>query len=127
MERKEPPPQPRCGAGSGEPSAHLTVSSQEKDRMANRTDIKKLIEIPNVGPARARDLAYLNIVEPFELIGKDPYKMYEELCQVTGKDHDPCVIDVFISAVKFMEGESPQKWWHYTEERKKALSKKGGL
>jgi len=102
-------------------------SSQEKDRMANRTDIKKLIEIPNVGPATARDLAYLNIVEPFELIGKDPYKMYEELCQVTGKDHDPCVIDVFISAVRFMEGESPQKWWHYTEERKKALSKKGGL
>ncbi len=95
--------------------------------MANRADIKKLIEIPNVGPATARDLAYLNIVEPFELIGKDPYKMYEELCQVTGKDHDPCVIDVFISAVRFMEGESPQKWWHYTEERKKTLSKKGGL
>ena len=30
MERKEPPPQPRWGgAGSGEPSAHLTVEKQE--------------------------------------------------------------------------------------------------
>ena len=68
-----------------------------------RTDIQKLIKIPNIGPAIAYDLALLNIFTPSDLIGKDSYKMYEELCQTTGTKHDPCVIDVFISAVRFME------------------------
>jgi hypothetical protein len=87
-----------------------------------RTDVKKMNEIPNVGPATMRDFAVLNIVAPSDLIGKDPYKMYDELCQTTGKKHDPCVIDVFISAVRFMEGDPPRKWWYYTPERKKKLS-----
>ncbi len=79
-------------------------------------------EIPNVGPATMRDFAVLNIVAPSDLIGKDPYQMYDELCQTTGKRHDPCVIDVFISAVRFMEGDPPRTWWYYTPERKKKLS-----
>jgi len=32
-----------------------------------------------------------------------------------GGDINPCLADIFISAVKFMEGEPPQKWWHYTK------------
>jgi hypothetical protein len=91
-------------------------------QMKVRTDIKKLNEIPNVGPATTRDFALLNIFIPSDLVGKDPYKMYEELCQVTGTKHDPCVIDVFISAVKYMQGEPPRKWWYYTPERKKKLN-----
>lgn len=86
-----------------------------------RTDIQTVDEIPNVGPATTRDLALLHIFKPSELVGKDPYKMYDELCQVTGVTHDPCVIDVFISAVRFMEGGPSRKWWHYTSERKKTL------
>ncbi|MBC8179797.1 hypothetical protein H8E88_01620 [candidate division KSB1 bacterium] len=51
--------------------------------------------------------------------------MYEKnLCKITGKQFDPCLVDVFISAVKFMEGEPPKKWWDYTKERKAILSKK---
>jgi len=34
------------------------------------------------------------------------------------KNFVPCLADVFISAVKFMEGAPHQRWWHYTEERK---------
>lgn len=89
--------------------------------MNARTYIQKLIEIPNIGPATARDLALLNIILPSQLIGKDPYRMYDELCRITGKKHDPCVIDVFISAVRFMEGAPSRKWWDYTAERKKTL------
>ncbi|MEJ1365868.1 MAG: helix-hairpin-helix domain-containing protein [Candidatus Sedimenticola sp. (ex Thyasira tokunagai)] len=87
--------------------------------MKTRTDIKDLNKIPNVGPATIRYLNMLGINRPFDLIGKNPYSMHSELCKITGKHFDPCLADVFISAVKFIEGAEPQKWWHYTEERKK--------
>ncbi|MDL1968807.1 MAG: helix-hairpin-helix domain-containing protein [Deltaproteobacteria bacterium] len=52
--------------------------------------------------------------------------MYRELCKIAGKKFNSCLADVFISAVKFMEDAPPQKWWHYTEERKATLSKERG-
>ena len=67
---------------------------------------------------------YFNIIGisiPKQLIGKDPYKMYNELCNVTNQKYDPCVIDIFISTVKYMEGGSSRKWWEFTEERKNKL------
>jgi len=89
-----------------------------------RTEIKKLSEIPNIGAAMIRDLSLLGISRPAELIGRDPYRMYEALCTVTGRRHDPCVIDVFVPAVRFMEGAPPPKWWACTEERKRTLAQK---
>lgn len=47
--------------------------------------------------------------------------MYEALCKATGARHDPCVIDVFMSAVRYMEGAEPLPWWSYTAERKRLL------
>jgi Pathogenicity locus len=94
-----------------------------KHEMETRTNINDFNKIPNVGPATVRHLNILGINKPFELIGQNPYSMYKELCKVVGENLDPCLADVFISAVKFMEGAPPQKWWHYTEERKKTLSK----
>ena len=92
--------------------------------MGNRTDINELKKIPNVGPATINYLSMLGINKPAELIGKNPYLMYKELCKFTGKNLDPCLADVFIAAVKYMEGGPPKKWWAYTEERKTVLSKK---
>lgn len=89
--------------------------------MTARNDIHTITDIPNVGPATARDLTLLRILHPADLVGQDPYRMYEELCQVTGMKHDPCIIDVFLSAVRFMEGAPPRKWWYYTSERKNRL------
>lgn len=89
----------------------------------SRNKIKNFQDIPNVGKAIEKDFVLLGINEPVELIGKDPYQMYSDLCNVSGKRHDPCVIDVFISAVRYMEGGPPKKWWEFTEERKKQLSK----
>ncbi|MFZ2473274.1 MAG: helix-hairpin-helix domain-containing protein [Methanothrix sp.] len=51
-----------------------------------------------------------------------PYDMYKELCRKTRKRHDPCVIDAFISAVRFMEGEPKRPWRAYTSERKHRLA-----
>jgi hypothetical protein len=83
------------------------------------TDFK---QIPNVGPAIAKDFVTLGINTPQELVGKDPYKMHQDLCKLTGQQHDPCVIDVFISAVRYMEGGPARKWWEFTQERKTHLS-----
>ena len=89
----------------------------------SRTNIKKLEDIPNVGAAAKADLELLGIRNPQELINQDPYALFETLCTKTGFQHDPCVIDVFISAVRFMEGGPPKKWWEFTQERKTKLNR----
>src|SRR3546814_7171550 len=58
----------------------------------------------------------LGIEQPAQPVGKDPHALYERLCRLTGVRHDPCVLDTFISAVRFMEGAPPRPWWHYTAE-----------
>ena len=87
----------------------------------SRIDVRRLQDIPNIGRAIEKKLLLLGIREPGELIGRDPYKMYDDLCSLTGKGHDPCILDTFISAVRFMEGGPPKKWWEFTRERKERL------
>jgi len=69
----------------------------------------------------AGDLRLVGIKHPQELIGKDPYKLYNELCKLTGKKHDPCVIDVFLSVVAYMEGDDTKPWWEFTVGRKNMI------
>jgi hypothetical protein len=88
----------------------------------DRDDITNLEQIPNVGPAIAADLRLIGVACPGDLLGRDPYGMYDELCRVTGIRHDPCVIDVFIAAVRFMAGEPAKPWWKYTPERKRVVA-----
>lgn len=84
-----------------------------------RDQVKNLGDIPGIGPVMEKNLLALGIREPSDLIGNDPYRMYQELCSLTRKRHDPCVIDVFLSAVSYMEGNPARKWWKFTETRKK--------
>ena len=95
------------------------------DRPVTRSDVKELEDLPNVGPATAADFRLLGIKRPQQLVGKDPYKLYEKLCKLTGVRHDPCVIDVFIAATRFMGGEKATPWWTYTAERKRVLATTG--
>ena len=88
----------------------------------NRDRYTQLEQLPNVGPATARDLILIGVARPQALVGKDPYALYEKLCRVTGQRHDPCVIDTFISVVRFMEGAPAKPWWAYTAERKRATA-----
>ena len=90
----------------------------------DRATYLELTQLPNIGPATAGDLRLLGIRSPAQLVGRDPYAMYDSLCRATGQRHDPCVIDVFISAVRFMEGAPARPWWRYTAERKARLGPK---
>lgn len=88
--------------------------------------VARLEDVPNVGPATAGDLRRLGITRPAQLVGKDPYRLYDRLCERTGVRHDPCVYDVFISVVRYMEGAPAHPWWHYTAERKRTLARRPG-
>jgi hypothetical protein len=85
-------------------------------------DVAALEDIPNVGPAVAGDLRRLGIIAPADLLGRDPYVMYDDLCHITGQRHDPCLLDTFIAVVRFMAGEPKKPWWKYTAERKRELA-----
>ena len=87
-----------------------------------RDHLAQLQDLPNIGAAMTRDLNLLGIQTPNDLIGRDAYALYEELCVRTGMRHDPCVLDVFLSVVHFMAGGPAQPWWNFTAERKRALA-----
>jgi hypothetical protein len=88
----------------------------------SRRELARLEEIPNIGPSIAADLRQLGITLPTDLLGRDPYAMYEDLCQLTGQRHDLCLLDTFIAAVRFMRGEPKKPWWKYTAERKREMA-----
>ena len=83
-----------------------------------RAKVKVLTDLPNVGPSVAGDLRVLGIEAPAQLVGQDPVALYDRLCALTGTRQDPCVLDVLLSVVRFMDGEDPRPWWDYTAERK---------
>jgi hypothetical protein len=94
------------------------------NRKPRRIDVTVLEDLPNVGPAIAADFVRLGIRTPRALTGRDPYALYDELNRVTGTRHDPCVLDTFIAAVRFMDGAPAQPWWKYTAERKRTLAQR---
>jgi len=101
-----------------------TVSSTRRpsEETSAGRNVARLEDIPNVGPAIATNLRQLGITTPSELLGRDPYAMYEDLCRITSQRHDPCLLDTFIAAVRYMAGEPKKPWWKYTAERKRELA-----
>ena len=88
----------------------------------DRKTVTELTELPNIGPAIAEDLHLLGILHPQDLINQNPYQLFKNLCRKTGVRHDPCVLDVFLAAVDYMEGGEAVPWWKFTAQRKKNLS-----
>ncbi len=84
-----------------------------------RDQLHRLTDLPNVGPATAADLKLIGIHKPDQLVGQNPRVLFENLCRASGVRQDPCVLDVFISITRFMDGEAPRAWWDYTAERKR--------
>ena len=82
------------------------------------TELEQLV---NVGPAIAQKLRRLGVTRPLDLYGRDPYEMYDEICRLEGSRLDPCLLDVFISVVEFINGGRPKPWWEFTSERKRRL------
>jgi hypothetical protein len=84
-----------------------------------REKVRRFTDLPNIGPAGAKDFEVLGFKEPAELVGADPLKLFNALCAATGSRQDPCVLDVLMSVTHFLAGGKPQPWWHFTELRKR--------
>lgn len=82
-------------------------------------DVKKFQDIPNIGPAMAKDFVQLGLNHPTDLIGKDPLVLYRQMCKIAGVRQDPCVLDTYIAAIDFMNGAPSRPWYYYTKMRKK--------
>jgi hypothetical protein len=99
-------------------------SSRLRPASADRATVVELEQLPNVGPAVAGYLRRVGAARPLDLVGRDPYAMFDELCRRTGQLLDPCLLDTFIAAVRFMGGEPAKPWWAYTAERKRELERR---
>ncbi len=88
------------------------------------SDAVALEDIPNIGKRIAADLRLLGIETPAELHGEDAYVLYERIGALKGARQDPCLLDTFISAVRFVEGGPPLPWWAFTAERKAELAQR---
>ena len=82
----------------------------------------ELRDLANVGPAIERTLGRLGVTAPAQLAGQDPFVLFERLCALDGRRHDPCLLDTFMSAVDQADGKPARPWWDYTPERKRALA-----
>jgi hypothetical protein len=83
---------------------------------------RRLEDLVSVGPAIARDLELLGVRSVVQLARRNPEKLYEKLCQVTGQAQDICCLDVFRAAVA--QARNPRlpleqaQWWYWSRQRK---------
>ena len=77
-----------------------------------------LTSIPNVGPAIAAKLRRVGIASADDLRGRDPDALFEHLCALDGRRHDPCLLDTFVAAVSYADGGPARPWWEFSRERK---------
>lgn len=77
-----------------------------------------LMSIPNIGPAVARKLGRLGIAGLEDLRDRDPNELFERLCGLDGLRHDPCLLDTFVAAVSYANGDDARPWWEFSRERK---------
>ncbi len=88
---------------------------------AHRSPPASLEDLANVGPATLRDFEVLGIMSVSQLKSRNAIGLWKELGRRTGARHDPCCIDVFMSAIAQANGAAPCPWWHFTTERKRMM------
>jgi hypothetical protein len=86
--------------------------------------VRVLTDIPNIGASIAQDLRGAGVHTPADVATMDPLQVFEALRGPMGQRHDPCVLDTFMAAKKFMNGGPRQPWWDFTAERKALLKNK---
>lgn len=81
--------------------------------------LKELRTIPGVGEKIAEDLLGLGIRSVPALKGKDPERLYRDLCRKSGGPVDRCMLYVLRCAVYFASNRThdPErlKWWNWKD------------
>ena len=90
--------------------------------MNSSSSERTLASLCSVGPATLKDLSALGITTVSQLEDADADNLYDRLCHVTGKLHDPCCRDVFAAAIAQARDphlpEQQRKWWYWSRLRK---------
>ena len=77
----------------------------------------ELQDLPAVGPSIAADLRSLGVRSIRDLARRNPQKLYDDLCTLTGERQDPCVLYTFRCAVYASRTHTPDpellKWWNW--------------
>jgi len=81
----------------------------------------ELLSLMNVGRATLKDLQLLGINKIDQLKNQTPDQLYENLQQITGIKHDPCVWDVFAAIIYEAKTGEKLPWWHWSKIRKTKL------
>ena len=84
----------------------------------------ELTELPNIGKAIAADLVSIGICFPNDFDGRDALGIYNDLKEVMGRRHDPCVYYTLLSVKHFIESGESLPWWTFTVQGKKDLAMK---
>jgi hypothetical protein len=83
---------------------------------------RRIEDLVSVGPAMVRDFEVLGVRSVEDLARRDPEKLYEKLCDITGQAQDICCLDVFRAAVA--QARNPRlpieqaQWWYWSRQRK---------
>jgi Pathogenicity locus len=83
---------------------------------------RRIEDLVSIGPAMVRDFEMLGVHSVAQLARRNPEKLYEKLCEVTGQSQDVCVLDTFRAAVA--QARNPQlpieqtQWWYWSRQRK---------
>jgi hypothetical protein len=83
----------------------------------DRAALKRLQEIPNVGPAVARRLAELGFDGVDSLRGQDPEDLFARTEAARGAPEDPCLSDTYRAVVAFAETGDDRPWHAFSRER----------
>lgn len=83
---------------------------------------RRLKDLVSVGPAMVRDFELLGIHSVAQLSRRNPQRLYEKLCEISGKAPDVCCLDAFCAAVA--QARNPRlpleqrQWWYWSRLRK---------
>ncbi len=83
---------------------------------------RQLADLISIGPAMLQDFELLGIRSVAQLARQNPQRMYARLNRLSGQRQDPCVLDVFCTAVA--QARNPRlaaekcQWWYWTKRRK---------
>ena len=83
---------------------------------------RQLQDLVSVGPAIARDFVALGVRSVAQLAKRNPERLFEQFCQLTGESQDICCLDVFRAAVAQARNPALPKqqcqWWYWSRLRK---------
>jgi hypothetical protein len=84
-----------------------------------RDELRRLTGIPGVGFSIASDLRSLGIRSPEDLRGKNPERLYTQLCVQKGGAVDRCVLYVLRTAVYYSSRRRHDPklltWWNWKD------------